>query len=698
MGEEQDQKEITALQKRLSSCEKVLYEIQMLLDEQRYWLDCISDERTYKLAHLGMRVFHQLRSGAYERKLFWRWLKRKPVEESRFNYVYQLQRIVDAEVLLLESVRRDPDRELDVSEKEYQRFRRKCQFNIDLRNITSSQVEGLVSIVLPVYNGGSLLDSAIQSVLDQTYEKFELIVVDDGSQDDTSIRVDQWARKDTRIRAIHQENLKIPRTLNNGFRHARGEFLTWTSADNLMHTDFLERMVDFLQRNQEISLCYANMRLIDESGTPIRFNQWFPKEDESEVVDFPPAELRLNAHNENLIGAAFMYRCTVKELIGGYDPKLYTVEDYDYWLRINDFFSIRHVDFYDAVYDYRLHKNSLTARAKELHINEMKEHLKCIERARQIALLSPLCWLINSGKDADQWKEMVLMQGHIVIENDDHFPPERCVSVSFEDSPINDDKNAAINALINHDQTDPSIAKFYDFGITVSEKGGSKVQKFRAADWKTAFQAVHIFAKAQWISHLSNSLSSPRYKVSLILYEEENTRTEKIEQSLRFLSSHMYKADYEILTITKKIPCSVGETGEGNNVKALCYPFNKLDQVWNLALYHAQGEYLVFLPIGRKFSTNILKLILQDFHTDRFAAMIFGEDHGKYSGYERFGQLDYPSRISDFSVRRESLWAVGGFSERVEYEPERSLYKTIQTLRYAGYSIGYDPRLYITKE
>lgn len=694
MGTEHNQKEFAALEKRLSVCEQTLYEVQTLLDEQRYWLDRISDEKAYKLAHFWMRVFHQVRSSSYERTLFLRWLKRKSAEESRFNYVYQIQRIRDTAALLLESVRRDPSRALDVQEREYQTFRSKRKFDLDLQNITFPQVEGLVSVVLPVYNGGPLLDSAIQSVLVQTYERFELIIVDDGSQDDTPVRIDQWAQKDTRILIVHQENQKIPRALNEGFSHARGEFLTWTSADNLMHPDFLERMVAFLQRNQKIALCYANMRLIDEKENPIHSNQWFPKKGEPEIVDFPPAELRLNVHSENLIGAAFMYRRAVKELIGGYDPDLYTVEDYDYWLRINDFFLIRHVDFSDAVYDYRLHSNSLTARAKELHINEMKARLMCIEKARQTALLSPLCWLVSPGKEASRWKEMALLQGHIVIENGDYFPPERCVAVSFEDSPITSNQNAATNALINCEKTDPAGARPYAFCVTVGEKGDSKIQKFRAADWETAFQAVHLFAKSKWISHLSRPLPLPRYKISLILYEAENTEPGKIDQSLRFVVPQIkQRTNCEIVIITKKEYSFSVQQEKQTSVKILCYPFDTLDQIWNLALYHAQGEYLVFLPIGRNFSYSALKLILRDFYSDCFAAMIFSEDHKKSSGYERFGQLDYPSQVNDFSIRRESLWEAGGFSETPSYAPEQSLKKTIQTLRCAGYSIGYDPRL-----
>ena len=93
----------------------------------------------------------------------------------------------------------------------------------------------LVSIVLPVYNGARFLAEAIQSCLAQTYPHWELIVVDDCSTDDSPQIVAGFAADDARIRVIrHAHNRKLPGALNTGFDAARGEYLTWTSDDNLL--------------------------------------------------------------------------------------------------------------------------------------------------------------------------------------------------------------------------------------------------------------------------------------------------------------------------------------------------------------------------------------------------------------------------------------------------------------------------------
>ena len=108
----------------------------------------------------------------------------------------------------------------------------------DLRSLRVPSEPGLVSVVLPAFNGAHLLREALDSILVQTYPKFEVIAINDGSTDETGAILDEYARRDSRIHVIHQENRKIPRTLSRGFRAARGEFLTWTSVDNRLAPGF----------------------------------------------------------------------------------------------------------------------------------------------------------------------------------------------------------------------------------------------------------------------------------------------------------------------------------------------------------------------------------------------------------------------------------------------------------------------------
>src|SRR4051794_6743497 len=118
---------------------------------------------------------------------------------------------------------------------------------VDAVNTESSPELGLASIVLPTYNGSKYLASAIESCLAQTYRNFELILVDDCSKDATPEIIANYAARDSRVRSIrHETNQHLPGGLNTGHKAARGEFLTWTSDDNLLRPDFLAEMVGFL--------------------------------------------------------------------------------------------------------------------------------------------------------------------------------------------------------------------------------------------------------------------------------------------------------------------------------------------------------------------------------------------------------------------------------------------------------------------
>jgi len=272
---------------------------------------------------------------------------------------------------------------------------RQQRFGTDLTGLYCPATPSLVSIVLPVYNGASLIASAIESILAQDYPQWELILINDGSQDDTARIIDEYAARDARIRVVHQENRKIPKTLSRGFRMARGQYLTWTSADNRLLPSFLRLLVSSLERHPDWDLVYANQDIIDEDGTPLRGSSYFADLQTppgSEHLHLPSRTDILHA-GENFVGAAFMYRSRVAHLLGDYSNQRFTVEDYDYWLRCNTLLNVHHVDFSEPVYEYRFHSGSLTAHAKELRIAESREQLLVFDGFRQEFCLKPLLWI-----------------------------------------------------------------------------------------------------------------------------------------------------------------------------------------------------------------------------------------------------------------------------------------------------------------
>ena len=213
-------------------------------------------------------------------------------------------------------------------------------------------VEPAVSLVLPVYNGERYLAEALDSIFAQTFTDFELIAVDDCSSDATPRILADYAARHPNMRVVtNAENAKLPATLNNGFRVARGAWFSWTSDDNTLDPDTLERLHAAAQAG-EADIYYADFRIIDADGRTV---------DTIRVGE--PRDIVVG----NPIGCCFLYRREVDAALGGYDEDLFGVEDYDFWLRAERH-GFRYQAIHEEIYSYRRHGGSLTAtRARRIH-------------------------------------------------------------------------------------------------------------------------------------------------------------------------------------------------------------------------------------------------------------------------------------------------------------------------------------------
>ena len=110
--------------------------------------------------------------------------------------------------------------------------------------------EPLVSIVIPVYNVGAYLSECLESLMNQTYRNIEMVVIDDGSTDDSSVICDQYAEKDSRIRVFHQNNHGMSHARNRGITLARGDYLRFIDSDDWMEINAIETLVHTMQQSQ----------------------------------------------------------------------------------------------------------------------------------------------------------------------------------------------------------------------------------------------------------------------------------------------------------------------------------------------------------------------------------------------------------------------------------------------------------------
>ena len=208
-----------------------------------------------------------------------------------------------------------------------------------------------ISVVLPTYNGQDYLKEAVESIRKQTLRDWELIIVDDCSNDETARISDEYIALDQRIKVIHNKsNKKLPASLNIGFREANGVYLTWTSDDNLYLKNAFEEMSLFLDNNPDYSMVCTDMLMMDSKMHFLR-----------EHIGYDDNKM----HSGDVVGASFMYRRSIQEQIGEYAEDMFCAEDFDYWVRIlesgNKIGRIK-----GCHYLYRLHEKSLTAQKQEL--------------------------------------------------------------------------------------------------------------------------------------------------------------------------------------------------------------------------------------------------------------------------------------------------------------------------------------------
>lgn len=179
-----------------------------------------------------------------------------------------------------------------------------------------------VSVVIPCYNQGHLLGAAVQSVLAQTCQPVELIVVDDGSRDQTP---EVAAAFGDRVRLIRQPNAGLAAARNAGLARAAGDLVNFLDADDALRPTMLERVLEAAARHPEAAVFYTAVERIDYHGSLL-----------SEEPPRPlPADVFHELLKENLAPChSVVVRRTALLEAGGFDPQWRACEDWDLWLRL----------------------------------------------------------------------------------------------------------------------------------------------------------------------------------------------------------------------------------------------------------------------------------------------------------------------------------------------------------------------------
>lgn len=206
-----------------------------------------------------------------------------------------------------------------------------------------------VSVIMPIYNAEKYLALSIGSIIEQTFDDWELICVNDGSRDASGKFLQRLAKTETRLRLIEQENLGLVAALQNGIAQAQGTFLARMDADDIAMPERFEKQIRYLHEHPDVAVVGGAALEVDEDGDPLRLTRY--PNDHNQLVH------RLLHRETALIHPSVMIRHEILKMTGGYRSKFQWVEDHDLWLRISKLGKLANLP--DVVLAYRQHASSI---------------------------------------------------------------------------------------------------------------------------------------------------------------------------------------------------------------------------------------------------------------------------------------------------------------------------------------------------
>jgi glycosyltransferase involved in cell wall biosynthesis len=208
----------------------------------------------------------------------------------------------------------------------------------------------LVSVVTATYNMGQYVPLAVQSVLEQTYKNIELIIVDDGSTDDTQAVLKPYLA-DPRVKYIHQKNQGQTRAKNKGILESTGDYIAILDADDIWLPHKIQKQLPCFEISPDIGVVYTNVKLIDEKGDVLGIPQ------RSYFSGMVSGRLLVD-NFVNLSSVMISRKCLNK--VGIFDERYPMSIDYDLWLRISAYYEFYYVDdvtFYYRIWDGQMSHN-----------------------------------------------------------------------------------------------------------------------------------------------------------------------------------------------------------------------------------------------------------------------------------------------------------------------------------------------------
>lgn len=272
-----------------------------------------------------------------------------------------------------------------------------------------------VSVLMPVHNAGRFLTEAIESVLAQTFEDFEFLVLDDGSTDDSGAIVARYAREDPRIRHVTRSNSGISRSLNELAGLARGAYLARMDADDVCLPDRFRLQVERLDADPQIAALGGLWISMSEAGDPI-FQPRPPTD--HDAID--AANLRgIVALNHPTV----MMRKARFDAVGGYDEQFAAAQDLDLWLRLAEIGTLANLDV--AVLHYRYVEAGISGSCRDAQSQAVRRACEAAWARRGLPPATVDFEATRPGRDRRSRTRFALQCGWQAWNSDNHATARR---------------------------------------------------------------------------------------------------------------------------------------------------------------------------------------------------------------------------------------------------------------------------------
>ena len=219
----------------------------------------------------------------------------------------------------------------------------------------------LISVIISTYNGEGYLSQTIESVLNQTHSNLEVVIVDDGSTDHTIGIVEQYQRKDGRIKLFVQSHQGFAASRNRAFREAGGEWIAIIDHDDLCYPTRLEKQLDLSRRYPEADFCFCDTDFIDEDNQIVG-SQLAQFAIEGPFIPKGRAALMLLQKGGFIDSESVFIRKGIAEKIGLFDTRYLYAADYDFFIRLG--FEVNLCFTKEKLSAWRLHPKQATENHK----------------------------------------------------------------------------------------------------------------------------------------------------------------------------------------------------------------------------------------------------------------------------------------------------------------------------------------------